>query len=295
MQQLTTPFLWFESNAKEAANFYTGIFKNSKIVNTFHSPVDTPSGKAGSVLTVDFVLNGQNFVALNGGIIFKPNPSISFYTTFENEIDLNEAWKKISEGGEILMPLDKYDWSEKYGWVQDKFGVSWQITLGNEHEVKQKIIPLFMFCGAQQGKADEAIKFYTSVFKNSGVDTVAHYQEGQTKVDAKIVHSRFHLGNDLFMAMDSGVVQPFSFNEAISVVVNCDTQDEIDNYWEKLISCGGQEGQCGWLKDQFGVSWQVIPKNVIKYFSDRDAEKSKRAMQAMMQMKKMIISDLENA
>lgn len=241
MQQFTTPFLWFESNAEEAANFYTGIFKNSKIVSTFRSPVDTPSGKAGTVLTVNFVLSGQNFAALNGGAMFKPNPSISFYTTFENEDELQDAWHKFSEGGKILMPLDKYDWSEKYGWVQDKFGVSWQLTLGNENEVKQKIIPLFMFCGAQQGKAEEAINFYISVFENSGIDTVVHYQEGQTKIDAKIVHSRFHLGNDVFMAMDSGVPQAFTFDEAISIVINCDTQDEIDYYWENLFPAAAKK------------------------------------------------------
>lgn len=293
--QKTTPFIWFENNAEAAADFYVSIFKNSKITNTFRSPSDTPSGKAGTVLTIDFALNGQSFVALNGGAMFRPNPSISFYVTFDDAAELQQAWNRLSDSGFIMMPLDKYDWSKKYGWVQDKFGVSWQLTLGDEKEAGQKIIPLFMFCGAQQGKAEEAIRFYTSVFKNSGADTIVHYQAGQTNIDAKVVHARFHLGEDIFMAMDSGVAQPFTFNEAISIVVNCDTQEEIDYYWQRLTANGGEESQCGWLKDKFGVSWQVAPANVIKYFSGKDAEKSRRAMHAMMQMKKMIIADLENA
>lgn len=291
----TTPFLWFDDNAEEAANFYINIFKNSKVINILRSPIDTPSGKAGKALTVNFMLNEQPFVALNGGAIFKPNPSISFYVTYKELSELEDAWNKLSKEGFTLMPLDKYEWGEKYGWVQDKFGISWQLILEKGEDTTQKIIPLLMFCGAQQGKAEEAIHFYTSTFKNSGIDKVFYYTDGQTKMDAKVVHAKFHLGDNIFMAMDSGVQQPFTFNEAISIVINCETQGEIDYFWNTLTANGGQESQCGWLKDKFDVSWQVVPTNIGRFFSDKDSEKSKRAMQAMMQMKKMIIEDLENA
>lgn len=291
----TTPFLWFDDNAEEAANFYIKIFKDSELINILRSPVDTPSNKAGKALTVNFMLNGQSFVALNGGAAFKPNPSISFYVTYNESTELENAWEYLSNEGFVLMPLDKYDWGKRYGWVQDKFGISWQLILDNGKEAEHKIIPMLMFCGAQQGKANEAIHFYTSVFKNSAIDKIFYYPEGQTKLDAKVVHAKFRLDSNIFMAMDSSVQQPFTFNEAISIVINCETQDEIDYFWNTLTANGGKESQCGWLKDRFGVSWQVVPINIGRFFSNKDSEKSKRAMQAMMQMKKMIIADLENA
>src|SRR5690606_6667488 len=131
-------------------------------------------------------------------------------------------WNAFSNGGQVLMPLDSYAWSEQYGWIQDRFGISWQVYLAKERWGDQKIIPTLMFCAQQQGKAEEAIAFYTSVFKNTEVSNISRYPEGSFK--GQIQHARLVLNDYELMAMDSGVPQNFTFNEGISMVLTCDTQ-----------------------------------------------------------------------
>lgn len=273
------PCLWFDGQAKAAADFYCTVFKNSSIT------VDTP-------MVVNFELNGQKFMGLNGGPQFKINPSVSFFVVCETAEEVNLAWEKLSESGSILMPFDKYDWSEKYGWVQDRFGISWQLSLGKMSDVGQKFTPTLMFTGGQEGKAEQAIKFYTSVFDNSHITGILKYSENDGDVEGTIKHAQFNLNKNVFMAMDSSAKHGFTFNEAISLVVNCENQKEIDYYWSNLTE-GGQESMCGWLKDQYGVSWQIVPSVLGKLMSD--PEKSQRVMEAFMQMKKFDIEKLENA
>jgi predicted 3-demethylubiquinone-9 3-methyltransferase (glyoxalase superfamily) len=240
-------------------------------------------------------LEGHEFVALNGGPIFKLNPSISFIVNCKTSTDVEELWNKLIEGGTALMPLDKYPFSEKYGWLQDKYGLSWQLITAMG-EIKQTIIPSMMFVGSVAGKAEEAINLYTSLFKNSKVGNIFRYGPGQQPdKEGTIMFADFTLNDQWFAAMDSAREHKFNFNEAISFVVNCETQDEVDYYWNKLTSNGGEESQCGWLKDKFGVSWQITPTVLSKYLSDPDAKKSQRTMQAMLKMKKIIIKDLEKA
>src|SRR5690606_37449076 len=129
---------------KEAAAFYCSLFKNSRIVD------DTD-------LVVTFVLSGQKLMGLNGGPQFKINPAISFFVVCETEEETNTLWNSLINEGSVLMPLDKYPWSDKYGWVQDKFGLSWQISMGKFEIVGQKITPSLMFVGLQHGKAEKAI------------------------------------------------------------------------------------------------------------------------------------------
>lgn len=287
MQRKTTICLWYNDQAAEAADFYTRIFKHAEITNSIK--------QNSKILTVSFNLEGMQLLALNGGPMFTPDPSISLFVTTSDGEELQHLWDNLASGGQVLMPLDKYPWSEKYGWVQDRFGVSWQLYQGDEKQAGQKIAPMLMFCGKQQGRAEEAIGFYTSVFKNAKTDSLEYYTEGQTEhIDAKVVHARFHLEGDLFMAMDSGIAQPFDFNEGVSIIVNCDSQDEIDYYWKGLIHGGGKEVECGWLKDKFGVSWQIVPGNLNLLLAG-DPEKSKRVMASIMKMKKLVIADLENA
>ncbi|QNL49227.1 VOC family protein [Olivibacter sp. SDN3] len=279
MKNLIFPCLWFDGKAKEAATLYCSLFNNSSITTE-------------TEMVVNFKLNGQLFMGLNGGPQFKPTASISFFVTFENDHELERAWKGLADGGFVFMPLDKYDWSEKYGWVQDQFGISWQLSLGNIREIGQKLVPLLMFCGDYQGMAKDAIDHYVSIFDQSKVDMIATYKPEQVTLDATIVHARFYLGNNLLMAMDSNVPQPFTFNEGISLVVDCKTQEEIDHYWSKL-SEGGEESMCGWLKDKFGVSWQIVPTVLHELMSD--AQKAPKVMQAFMQMRKFDIEGLLRA
>lgn len=246
-----------------------------------------------TVMVVDFSLDGQKFNALNGGPQFKFNPSVSFFVTCETEAETDVVWQKLLEGGKAMMPLDKYAWSEKYGWLQDRFGVSWQISLGKLSDVgHQKFIPTFLFSGVQCGKAEEAVKFYTSLFSGSSITGISYYGDKGPGQAGTVEHAQFSLNDQMFMAMDNLANQDYTFNEAISFVVHCDAQDEVDFFWEKLTANGGEESMCGWLKDKFGVSWQIVPEALPRLLSDPDPAVAQTAMAAMMQMRKIIIADL---
>jgi predicted 3-demethylubiquinone-9 3-methyltransferase (glyoxalase superfamily) len=149
-----------------------------------------------------------------------------------------------------------------------------------------------MFTGEQNGRAKEAIKFYTSVFDNSSVSGIMEYTEEDPDTTGNVKHAQFILDGHVFMAMESSLEHHFSFNEGISFVVECETQKEIDYFWNSL-SVGGSEGQCGWLKDQFGVSWQIVPAVLKELMSDPG--RSKRVMDAFMKMKKFDIEKLLQA
>ncbi len=145
---------------------------------------------------------------------------------------------------------------------------------------------------AMAGKAEQAVQFYTSVFANSSVRGILKYTANDQDIEGNVKHAQFSLGNQVFMAMDSSWPHEFSFNEAISLVVDCETQQEIDYYWGKLSAVPEAE-QCGWLKDQFGVSWQIVPVILGELMSD--LSRSERVINAFMQMKKFDIEKLKNA
>lgn|SRR6185436_7441891 len=273
------PCLWFDGQAKAAADFYCSIIKNSKITT------DTP-------MVVEFALNGKKVMGLNGGPHFKINPSISFLVTCESVNEVNEIWNKLIDGGSVMMPIDKYDWSPRYGWLKDKFGMTWQIMAGNTPDTKFKIIPCMLFTGPQFGKAEKAVKFYTSVFDNSSVDMLLHYPQEDAANAGKVMFSEFQLNKQSIAAMDGPGEHNFTFDEGVSFVVSCENQKEIDYYWNKLTE-GGEESMCGWLKDKFGVSWQIVPAALGKLMSDPG--RAPRVVQAFMKMKKFDIKKLEEA
>ncbi|MGH6816008.1 MAG: VOC family protein [Hyphomicrobiaceae bacterium] len=154
--------------------------------------------------------------------------------------------------------------------------------------VKQKIVPFLWF----DGNAEEAVNFYVSTFKNSKILTVMRYGEAGPGPKGSVMSATFQLEGQEFIALNGG--PQFKFTEAISLFVTCETQEEVDGLWKKL-SAGGQTQQCGWLKDKFGLSWQIIPSALGEMLQDKDAEKSKRVMQAMLQMDKIDIKRLRQA
>jgi predicted 3-demethylubiquinone-9 3-methyltransferase (glyoxalase superfamily) len=293
------PNLWFDRQAEEAARLYTALFKNSQV-----GPI-TRSGKAGfevtglaegTVMTVEFEIEGQKFIAINGGPLFKFNPSISFLIACDTREEVGAIWEKLSEGGTALMEIGVYPFSEKYGWIQDRYGLSWQVMYMGDRKINQKITPTLMFSGEQWGKAEAAINFYTSLFQNTRVGDIMRYGQGmEPDKEGTIQHAAFTLENQEFAAMDSARVHNFNFNEAISLMVQCYDQKEIDHYWTKLISDGGQEGVCGWLKDKFGVSWQVTPTILAEMLRDPDKKKVERVTNAFLKMKKFDIAELKQA
>src|SRR3989338_6057985 len=297
--QKIVPHLWFDSEAKEAAEFYVSAFGKGSQVTHVSVLRDTPSGDCD---IVSFTLGGYEFMAISAGPYFTFNPSISFILNFDPSKDpkarehLDALWETLSDGGEPLMPLDKYPFSEHYGWIKDKYGVTWQLMLTDpKGEPRPFIIPAIMFVGDRTGYADEAIDFYVSIFKDAKRGMTAKYPPGMgPDREGNIMFADFMLEGQWFAAMDSGHEHKFALNEAISFIVHCDTQEEIDEYWEKLSAVPASE-QCGWLKDKFGVSWQIVPSVMNEMMRDSDPKALARVTEAFLKMKKFDISGLQKA
>ncbi|SHM78588.1 VOC family protein [Gracilibacillus kekensis] len=290
--QNIVPHLWYDKEAKEAAEFYASIFPDSRITSI--TPLDdTPSGDSH---LVSFELWGQKFLSINAGPIFKFNPSVSFMVNFDPKSDkeaiekINMVWSKLSEGGTVLTPLDKYSFSDKYGWIQDKYGLSWQLILKNtEDEERPTIMPSLMFGGDQYNKAEEALQYYLSVFNNAKKGSIARSDK-----EGAVMFSDFMLENQWLTAMDSAENYEFRFSEAISLTVYCDTQEEIDHYWNKLSAVPESE-QCGWLKDKYGMNWQIVPREKETMMTSGTPEQVARVTQATLKMKKLDLAELQEA
>ena len=285
------PHLWFDKEAKEAVEFYVSLFDDSRLINSnvLH---DTPSGDAE---TVNFELAGQPFEAISAGPYFKLNPSVSLMVACANAEEVDRLWDALSKDGMELMPLGEYPFSRRYSWVQDRYGLSWQLTFtGNELPV-QKITPNLLFSGPANGKAEAAANYYTEVFRDSGIDLVSRYGEGEADSSvAKVNFVGYRLLGQHFSAMDNGFDVDYTFNEAFSFMVYCDSQEEIDYYWDKLSRVPEAEA-CGWLKDQFGVSWQIVPREMSEMMTTGTEEQMQRVTEAFLQMKKFDIATLKKA
>lgn len=288
------PYLWFDTRAEEAAIFYVSIFKNSRLtdLSRFNKDAAKASGQPeGSVMVVEFELEGKQFAALNGGPEFKFTPAVSFFVSNGSADEIDRMWARLMDGGKVVMEMGKYPFGEKYGWLIDKYGVSWQFYL---EEREQKIAPALMFVGDTQGKAEEAMNFYASLFKNSGISFMALYDKTMDGPEGKVAHAMFTLDGYELVAFDSHIPQDYGITPAISLLINCGTQKEVDDFWAGL-SAGGSTEQCGWLTDKYGVSWQVVPTVLLELMRDKDAAKTARVMKAMLGMTKLEIDALKRA
>ncbi len=280
MKEIITPCIWFNNQADEAASFYCSVLANTKIA-------------AQSPFVTELNISGHRFTLLNGGPKYQPNPSISFFYICETMEEIQQIWNSFADGGKVLIPLDKYPWSEKYGWVTDRYGISWQLAFGKITDVGQKITPTFLFTGKQYGQAEEAMTAYTSIFKDTGIDGISRYGANDSPdKGGKIKHAQFTLNGQKFMMEESAQPHKFIFSEGVSLTIHCETQEEIDYYWQRLTE-SGEESMCGWLKDKFGVSWQVVPNVLEKIMND--PAKAGKAAQAFMSMRKLDIEQIVQA
>lgn len=272
------PCIWYDGNAKAAAELYCRAFEGASM------NVCTP-------LIVTFDIKGRQFMGLNGGPSVKPNPSISFFNICNSVEEIQTAWEALSAGGKIMMPLDQYPWSQKYGWIQDQYGVSWQLMLADDQN-KADVFPSLMFVGEQNGKAKQAIDFYTSMFDNSSVAHIAKYEPGEGDTPGNIKHAQILIDGLRLGVMESGMQHDFQFDWGVSLVISCDTQEQIDFFWLNLTE-GGKESKCGWCQDAFGVWWQVVPSILGSLMTD--PEKAPKVMEAFMQMTKFDIEAIKRA
>lgn len=269
------PYLWFHQDLEKAVRLYTSLFPGSGIKNQF--TIDPALDPKNQMLSVSFQLFGQDFYALNGGPMFSFTPAVSFFVSCDSAEELDRYWATLTDGGEILMELGNYPFSERYGWYNDRFGLSWQLSLQSN---VQRITPFLMFIGGNFGKAAQAMEWYTHIFPNSRI------------IDTE--NKRFSLNQQEWMIFENDFPHAFAITPAISFYVNVDTQAQIDEYWEKLTN-HGEEQMCGWLKDRYGISWQIIPSDFDHYLLDQNEIRRKRVMDALLTMRKIDIQTLEKA
>ena len=287
-KQKITPHLWFDTQALEAATFYETVFPDSHV--TFTTQIgDTPSGDA---QIVGFQVMGHEFMAISAGPMFRINPAISFHAKCRTPAEVDALWAQLAPEGTVMMPLGEYPFSKRYGWVADKYGVSWQVIYREEDAREEnsdgRITPALMFTNEVCGRAEEAVEFYASVFANATSEIVERYQQGEgPDPEGTVKYARLMLDGQEFVAMDSAWPHEFNFNEAVSLMVNCRDQEEIDYFWARLSAVPEAE-QCGWVKDQFGVSWQIVPENLEEIM----AVNPEKTTPAMLAMKKIVIADL---
>jgi predicted 3-demethylubiquinone-9 3-methyltransferase (glyoxalase superfamily) len=276
MQNNVYSCLWFDGRIKEATQFYCSLFPNSKI-------------HAENNIITKFEIEGTTLKLLNGGTLFKLNPSISFFVKCETKEEIEKLWASFLDGGKVMMNLGTYPWCAQYGWIEDKYGMTWQLFLGNLAAGEQKIIPCMLFTKEAYGRAEEAMQFYASIFKDGKILSSDYYTEQEVPFTGKLKYGSFQIHNKQFAAMDGPGDHTFQFNEGLSFVVECEDQEEVDYFWNKLTD-EGHEGQCGWLKDKFGVSWQIIPI-VLNQLMGNPAT-AEKARTAFTKMKKFVIKDL---
>lgn len=305
-QQKIVPNIWCNRDAEQAGAFYEAVFPGAASAVEARYPaeglLDFQRDFAGEPLVVALQIpdprgtETTRLTLINAGAEFSPNPSISFMLNFDPlmfdggeeaaRARLDLLWRGLSDGGRELMPLGEYPFSKRYGWVQDRFGVSWQVMLTDPSgDPRPFIVPSLMFGGAAQNRAGEAIDFYVSVFDDAEAGGRFPYgaQTGPATPEA-LMFGEFRIGEQWFAAMDSGVEQDFSFTCGVSLEVQCADQAEIDRLWEALSAVPEAE-QCGWLADRFGVSWQIVPANMGELMERPGA------YARMMEMKKIVIAD----
>lgn len=265
------PALWFDNQALEAFEFYCSVFPNSMILEHNQTVVKAS-------------LSNQCFIGINGGPYFLPNPAISFTVICDSREEINALWQKLILGGASIIDLGHYSWNAYYGWVQDQFGYTWQLQLGNGSKTQQHILPNLLFCGMHQNQCSQALQYYQKIFPEFQRHQLLRYPSGD--LEGKIQNSIFSLNHLKFIAKDSPHRHIFDFNESVSFVIPCKTQQEIDYYWNYFTE-HGSESWCGWCKDVFGISWQVIPNNLAQILATHP-----QAYSTLTRMKKIIIEDL---
>jgi predicted 3-demethylubiquinone-9 3-methyltransferase (glyoxalase superfamily) len=296
------PHLWFDGQVRDAVEFYTHLFPDSEITATSVME-DTPGGVT---FWYTFRLWGEDFQAIDGGPFFTPNPSVSFFVNVDPSrvpdarAEVDRIAGALAEGGTELMPLGEYPFSPHYAWVQDRFGISWQVMLTNPNgDPRPAIVPCLAFGDSAAGSAAAARARYLEVFDDAVAGSAARFADmdmpdGAPPVpDDGLAYSDVRLA-DTWLAMMDTPGFPDVFNEGISLMIRCDTQEEMDRYWEALSRVPESE-QCGWCKDEFGLSWQVVPKELDTMLLQGTPEQAKRVQDAFMPMHKLDLETLRSA
>jgi predicted 3-demethylubiquinone-9 3-methyltransferase (glyoxalase superfamily) len=301
--QRVIPNIWSQGTAAEAGAFYASVFPDTSwAVIARYPEVGLPDFQrdfAGKELVVDVTIRGYRIRLINAGNEFRPNPSFSFIISMSARemggddaaarAEIDRMWHALSEDGEVRMPLQGYPHSPHYGWVEDKYGVNWQLMLAvptGDDDAGAPVLPNLMFTGSEP-RAQDAIAMYTEVFPDAEPGAMMPYPPGAAPWAGGIpalMFADFTVAGSRLSAMDGGPDHDFTFTPGVSLEVDCADQAEIDRLWEALSAVPEAE-QCGWLVDRFGVSWQIVPAMMDELMQRPGA------YQKMLGMKKLVIAD----
>lgn len=300
-----TPNIWCNRTAEEAARFYIDTFRDVQEVSRTHYPTeglpDFQQSFAGQVVSLELLIHGCPVGFINADDTFRPNPAAGLMVHLSEAhaddpiAEIDRIHDRLIDGGRALMPLDEYPFSPRYAWIEDRYGVSWQLFVPQPGaEPRPFLVPALLFSGPAQNRCEEALATYVSLFEGAEAGVVVPYPEqtGPARAGA-VMFSETRLGpasgdptaEPWLTAMDSGAEQPFTFSEGFSLMVRARDQAEIDRLWETL-SAVPQKEACGWCCDAYGVSWQIVPEDI-----DRIME-APGAHQRMLAMKKIDIAGL---
>ncbi len=274
--------LWIDGAPQETADFYLDIFDKSEQKRSLRF-VEDIHGRPGEIATIELNLAGSEFILLNGGPEFTPTPAISYVINCEDNTQLENVWQRLSADGTVLMEFQEYPEIGLFGWVEDRYGFSWQVKIG---EGAQSITPCIMFANERYEKAQEAVTEWLTIF-GGGTDFRLLNDDQTTQLTG------FHLYDQSFLTMDSPEEHKFGFSMANSFYIYCEDQDEIDRLWESVTN-EGTEYPCGWMMDKFGISWQTVPRDLSDLLDDHHFEKAYQTTLALYKMKKIDIEKLRS-
>ncbi|HFU4450294.1 TPA: VOC family protein [Streptococcus suis] len=287
--QTIIPHLWYDKDAKEAVAFYVDLFGGK--VDWTYTITDTPSGDSD---LIQFQLGDMTLAAISAGPYFKLNESMSLMVNVASKDEVTRLYQALSEGGRILMPLGEYPFSPYYVWLEDRFGLSWQLSYAPDLDKPYRFDICLLFSQEQVGLAQPMLDYYKDKLPQASVGQLSFYGEGEAAVEAaKLNYAELLVAGQKMIVMDHGYGGEASFNEAFSLMVYVDSQDELNFYYD-LLSAVPEAEMCGWVKDQFGISWQIVPRMLMEAYDTASPEKVKAVNAAVMTMKRLDIATIQD-
>ncbi|MDG3207085.1 VOC family protein [Streptococcus suis] len=282
------PHLWYDTEAKEAVAFYVDLFGGN--VDWTYTITDTPSGDSD---LIQFQLGDMTLAAISAGPYFTLNESMSLMVNVADKDEVTRLYQALSEGGRILMPLGEYPFSPYYVWLEDRFGLSWQLSYAPDLDKPYQFDICLLFSQEQVGLAQPMLDYYKDKLPQASVGQLSYYGEGEAAVEAaKLNYAELLVAGQKMIVMDHGYGGVASFNEAFSFMVYVDSQEEAESWYEK-VSAVPEAGICGWAKDQFGISWQIVPRILMEAYDTANPEKVKAVNAAVMTMKRLDIAAIQ--
>lgn len=282
------PHLWYDTEAKEAVAFYVDLFGGN--VDWTYTITDTPSGDSD---LIQFQLGDMTLAAISAGPYFKLNESMSLMVNVASKDEVTRLYQALSEGGRILMPLGEYPFSPYYVWLEDRFGLSWQLSYAPDLDKPYQFDICLLFSQEQVGLSQPMLDYYKDKLPQASVGQLSYYGEGEAAVEAATLnYAELLVAGQKLIVMDHGYGGEASFNEAFSLMVYVDSQDELNFYYD-LLSAVPEAEMCGWVKDQFGISWQIVPRILMEAYDTASPEQIKAVNAAVMTMKRLDIGTIQ--